>query len=89
MKNKKYTDWVKQLPCAHCGIDADDPHHLICYGGTTSGKSSDIMTVPLCREHHSEVHLEWVKDRETLLYAQLRWLERTLRKAIEDGVIKV
>lgn len=55
-KNKKYTDWVKSQPsCISCR-PADDPHHIKGrgYGGT--GKRSDILTIPLTRDEHTEFH---------------------------------
>ncbi|PZY71514.1 hypothetical protein DIV12_28135 [Escherichia coli] len=59
--NEKYTRWVKTQPCACCGKPADDPHHLIGHGHGQGGmgtKSHDIFTLPLCREHHNELHAD-------------------------------
>ncbi|MIA60583.1 DUF968 domain-containing protein, partial [Escherichia coli] len=57
--NEKYTRWVKTQPCACCGKPADDPHHLIGHGqGGMGTKSHDIFTLPLCREHHNELHVD-------------------------------
>ncbi|WP_123007599.1 DUF968 domain-containing protein, partial [Escherichia coli] len=57
--NEKYTRWVKTQPCACCGKPADDPHHLIGHGqGGMGTKSHDIFTLPLCREHHNELHAD-------------------------------
>ncbi len=56
--NEKYTRWVKTQPCACCGKPADDPHHLIGHGqGGIGTKAHDIFTLPLCREHHNELHV--------------------------------
>ncbi len=54
--NEKYTRWVKTQPCACCGKPADDPHHLIGHGQGGMGTEHDIFTLPLCREHHDELH---------------------------------
>ncbi|XBY10331.1 DUF968 domain-containing protein [Escherichia coli] len=57
--NEKYTRWVKTQPCACCGQPADDPHHLIGHGqGGMGTKAHDIFTLPLCREHHNELHAD-------------------------------
>ncbi len=57
--NEKYTRWVKTQPCTCCGKPADDPHHLIGHGqGGMGTKSHDIFTLPLCREHHNELHAD-------------------------------
>ncbi|WP_123056625.1 DUF968 domain-containing protein, partial [Escherichia coli] len=57
--NEKYTRWVKTQPCACCSKPADDPHHLIGHGqGGMGTKSHDIFTLPLCREHHNELHAD-------------------------------
>ncbi|NHW82921.1 DUF968 domain-containing protein, partial [Escherichia coli] len=46
-------------PCACCGKPADDHHHLIGHGqGGMGTKSHDIFTLPLCREHHNELHAD-------------------------------
>lgn len=56
-ESEKYTQWVKTQPCVCCGRQADDPHHIIGYGqGKMGGKAHDIFTLPLCREHHNELH---------------------------------
>jgi len=84
-RNKKYTDWVKQLPCCHCKASKSEPHHLIGIDkmGKIGGKAPDFAAVPLCRVHHNEVHIEPSK------WPQTRWLIETLSEAIRQGVIKI
>lgn len=56
-ESTKYLKWVKTQPCACCGQSADDPHHLIGWGqGGMGTKAHDILTIPLCRQHHDELH---------------------------------
>ncbi|VVT52221.1 Uncharacterized protein, YdfU family [Kosakonia radicincitans] len=56
-ENPKFLAWVKTQPCACCGNPADDPHHLIGWGqGGTGTKAHDAFTIPLCRQHHDELH---------------------------------
>ncbi len=79
----KYTKWVKTLPCKHCKAPSDDAHHIIGQGmGKMGGKPGDLLTMPLCRGCHAEVHLG------PGAYPQTRWLCETLELAVEIGVIK-
>jgi glucose dehydrogenase len=56
-RSKKYTDWVKSLPCCVCGTDqCIDPHHLKGHGHGGTRKADDRLTMPLCAEHHHNLH---------------------------------
>ncbi len=48
--NKDYLAYISKQPCLICGKTAE-PHHWKSRG---SG-GSDLLCVPLCREHHGEV----------------------------------
>lgn len=52
-RDSAYLDYIRSLPCAICGQDAE-PHHV--EGGGVALKGSDYLTVPLCRKHHDEYH---------------------------------
>ena len=55
--NPKYLQWVKSQPCVCCGVRADDPHHIIGHGqGGMGTKAHDLLTIPLCRQHHDDLH---------------------------------
>jgi hypothetical protein len=55
--NTKYLQWVKSQPCVCCGARADDPHHIIGHGqGGMGTKAHDLLTIPLCRLHHDDLH---------------------------------
>nr|WP_245210213.1 DUF968 domain-containing protein [Serratia fonticola] len=55
--NTKYLQWVKSQPCVCCGARADDPHHIIGHGqGGMGTKAHDLLTIPLCRQHHDDLH---------------------------------
>ena len=80
MKSKKYLDFVRTLPCCHCGAPSE-PHHVIGVGmGKMGGKASDIHAVPLCREDHTLVH------QDPGGWPQMRWLMETQDKALNKGV---
>lgn len=47
-----YLSYIRSLACVVCGRGPADAHHV-----TTRGAGgSDYATVPLCREHHTQVH---------------------------------
>ncbi|MGR5890692.1 DUF968 domain-containing protein [Raoultella planticola] len=53
----RFIGWVKTQPCMCCGQPADDAHHLIGWGqGGVGTKAHDILTIPLCRKHHRQLH---------------------------------
>ena len=84
---EKYTKWAKQQPCACCGQQADDPHHLIGYGqGGTGTKAHDLFVIPLCRAHHDELHAD-MKAFEKKYGTQPELLLKTLDRALAIGVL--
>ncbi|EGT7548122.1 DUF968 domain-containing protein [Escherichia coli] len=85
--NEKYTRWVKTQPCACCGKPADDPHHLIGHGqGGMGTKAHDIFTLPLCREHHNELHADPL-EFEKKYGSQVELIFRFLEHAFATGVL--
>jgi hypothetical protein len=85
--NEHYTRWVKAQPCAGCGNQADDPHHIIGYGqGGMGTKAHDLFTIPLCRKCHDALHGD-TKVFESENGSQLLMLLRTLDRALAMGVI--
>lgn len=79
-RDKKYTDWVRSLDCCICGAPADDPHHIIGAGeGGMGTKACDLLTMPLCRPHHAEMH----KDK-TMQLVQWDFVSKTLQRAIKN-----
>ncbi|MBJ8809850.1 DUF968 domain-containing protein [Citrobacter koseri] len=80
-QNADYISWVKTQPCCCCGNPADDAHHLIGYGqGGMGTKAHDSFTIPLCREHHTELHNDPVKF-ERKYGSQLEMLKNVLDRA--------
>jgi hypothetical protein len=49
--DKDYLKLIREKPCCVC-FGVAEPHHLV----TRGAGGSDYHTVPLCREHHSELH---------------------------------
>jgi hypothetical protein len=82
-RSQKYLNWVKTLPCVICRASADDAHHIIGIGGLSGMgmKAPDQYTMPVCREHHSEIH----KTPE-LWDNQWMWIAHTLAKAFEEKI---
>ena len=56
-RNKTHLRFVAAQPCLVCQRSPCDPHHLKFAQPRTLGrKVSDEFTVPLCREHHHQLH---------------------------------
>jgi hypothetical protein len=56
-RNKAHLAYVASQPCLVCRRIPCDPHHLKFAQSRALGrKVSDEFTVPLCREHHRELH---------------------------------
>lgn len=86
-ENEKYTRWVKSQQCMCCNKPADDPHHLIGHGqGGMGTKAHDLFVIPLCREHHDELHAGPVAF-EAKYGDQLTLLFRFLDRALAIGVL--
>jgi hypothetical protein len=58
IREKAHLRFVASHPCLVCGRQPADPHHLRFAQPRALGlKVSDEFTVPLCREHHRQLHL--------------------------------
>lgn len=81
-RSPKYLAWVRSLPCVMCGRPADDAHHLVGIGhfGGMGTKASDELTMPVCREHHDEIH-----RTSELWPEQEQWVARTQDLARRNG----
>ena len=86
----KYLAWIRKQRCACCASDVGvQPHHLIGYGNGGMGtKAPDFFAIPMCAVCHRELHDANGEDRTHWIFAQFKWLERTLADAIRDGVVK-
>jgi hypothetical protein len=68
LRNKRHREFVAAQACVVCGRKPSDAHHLRFAQPRALGrKVSDEFTVPLCREHHRELHhrgdeVRWWKD---------------------------
>jgi len=57
LRDKAHLRFVASQPCLVCGRQPCDPHHLRFAQPRALGlKVSDEFTVPLCRNHHRELH---------------------------------
>lgn len=50
--------FIRSLPCCVCAAEpAGEAHHLLCVEGRGMGrKAADRWTVPLCHQHHMDLH---------------------------------
>lgn len=87
-RDGEYLDWLRTLPCAACGRQPAEAHHLkgdpeMARCGV-SLRASDFLAMPLCRACHSDLHDHFDDMRKT---RQRTWLLRTLIKALETGIM--
>lgn len=86
VRDKKYRDWVESQPCMICSVEpAGDCHHGISLGygeGGMGTKACDLLSMPLCREHHQQMHRNSGMQKD-----QWRYIAKTLQKAIKAGVV--
>ncbi|HHX8317889.1 TPA: DUF968 domain-containing protein [Vibrio alginolyticus] len=86
-ESEKYLSFVRKLPCRVCGKTAGIAHHLIGHGeGEMGSKASDLFTIPLCNEHHQELHRD-VHFWECLHGDQLWHVKETIKKAVIVGAV--
>ena len=83
LRDKTHLRFVASKPCLICGHQPCDPHHLRFAQPRALGlKVSDEFTVPLCRNHHRELHqvgneLAWWHNAhiKPLKFAKILWDE--------------
>lgn len=78
---------VRELPCVACSpgrqVSETEPHHVTTRGAGGGDEVQNLM--PLCREHHTEWHLGFVKMVRK--YPSVRyWLENAMREDILEKV---
>lgn len=58
LRSKKHLAKVRGLGCCICKNPAADAHHLRTVGHMRAAalKNGDDFTIPLCREHHEDLH---------------------------------
>lgn len=57
IRDPGHLKFITTLPCLICDQEPSDPHHLKALTDGGMGiKPSDSFAVPLCRQHHSELH---------------------------------
>jgi hypothetical protein len=54
IESEAYLDHVRSHPCVACQKPEADAHHIVT--GGTGTKGHDLLTIPLCREHHNQWH---------------------------------
>ena len=94
-KHPKHLVWIKKQRClldnggpCHCG-GAVDAHHV--RNGTDGGtglKPHDRWCVPLCRQHHDQLHREGWRSFERLYNVNLRSEALSLAKRSPDRGVR-
>jgi hypothetical protein len=63
IRNKKHLNFIRSLPCILCGCNSQ-AHHLLRVPEKCMGrKSSDSNTIPLCPQHHRQLHDDGDEER--------------------------
>ena len=65
-RNKNHLQWVAQQPCMICGGQSVAHHLLRPWIGPKHGtgmRCDDRNGVPLCSEHHRDLHMDGNEDR--------------------------
>lgn len=62
VKDPAYIKYIYSVPCIACLVSGDynlsEPHHVNKKGhGSMGSKTDDSRAIPLCRPHHTEIHL--------------------------------
>lgn len=90
-RDEAYLAHVRQRPCALCGREPVEAHHLKLPGEHTMGrKPSDYLATPACPDHHRAIHEAriTVEDRLRLYEVALSILTHyldTVREAKVEG----
>jgi hypothetical protein len=97
-RDKTHLRFVASQPCLLCQRTPSDPHHLRFAQPRALGmKVSDEFTVPLCREHHRQLHHSgnepaWWHDMsiEPLIIAKALWEEThpTVQIGLKENPIR-
>lgn len=53
-RSEAYLDYIRSQRCYICQRSPSEPHHVET--GGMGMKGSDFSALPLCREHHREIH---------------------------------
>lgn len=63
-RSKKHLAFVRGQRCAFCARPAAEAHHVgrLAGGGGVGIKGCDLLTAPLCREHHRAIHQHGTAD---------------------------
>ena len=89
IESRKYLDWVSTLPCAACKVEDgtvvahDLKGRFAPFSGGAGWKANDYFSMPLCYEHHTDIH----NGNTYLLDWQPYFIMETLDKAFYAGLI--
>ena len=85
MKHDDYLQYVRAQPCVGCGVwGQQDAHHIIGQR-FSSAKVSDLLTIPLCKPCHAQLHADW-PAWEQVHGTQHMHACHTFEQAVRDGV---
>jgi len=57
VRDPEYLAWIRTQPCIRCDRHPSEAHHQPAVGHSSVGsKCDDTRAVPLCTDHHAELH---------------------------------
>lgn len=88
--DRQHLEWVASLPCAICGVKRQiQVHHLLKpYSGRRglSMRAGDDNALPLCFEHHTELHTKFGDEEKFFVdYGLGKSFGRTIAKSLYEA----
>ena len=81
-RSPRWLTAIRILPCVKCGSIVTEAHHI--FGSYGSLKTSDIFTVPVCRECHEVI--EKPQHRELVIESWCKIAHRFILETMERDV---
>jgi hypothetical protein len=63
LRSVRYMAFVRSHPCLICGARADAHHIQYAQPRALGRKTGDQWTVPVCREHHTDLHISPMPEK--------------------------
>jgi hypothetical protein len=63
LRDQRYLAFVRGKPCLVCGMPGDSHHIQYAQPRGLGRKTGDQYAVPVCREHHMNIHVGGIPER--------------------------
>ena len=85
---REHMGWVAKIPCVICKCWPVEVHHVI-HDRFSQARASDFDTIPLCPDHHRELHAgkaTWRK-KHGADYEYLPWVREEVERLREAEIL--